>query len=164
MPTLTAGTQAPPFELTSSEGERFSLERGLARGPVLAAFFKVGCPTCQFAFPFIERIYQQFRNSNVTICGVSQDDATSTRKFAKQYDITFSLLIDDEPYEISQEYKLKYTPTIFFISAEKTVEFVSEGFSKRDLLEIHKMLAQKLQIQPKPLFLPNEHIPEYKPG
>jgi peroxiredoxin len=164
MPALTPGTQAPPFELTSSEGKKFSLDGALARGPVLAAFFKVGCPTCQFAFPFIERIYQQFRDGKVTILGISQDDASHTKNFAAQYGVTFPILIDDEPYETSKEYNLKFTPTLFLIAPDKTVEFISEGFSKRDLLEIQKMLAHKLQFEAQPLFLPNEHVPEYKPG
>ena len=58
MATLKAGTSAPDFTLPTIDGKKFSLRDALARGPVLAAFFKVSCPTCQYAFPFLERIYK----------------------------------------------------------------------------------------------------------
>jgi peroxiredoxin len=62
MATLKAGTLAPDFTLPTMDGKKFSLSEALARGPVLAAFFKVSCPTCQYAFPFLERIYKSYGN------------------------------------------------------------------------------------------------------
>ena len=59
MSTVAVGRQAPPFELSSMEGKTHSLENLLAKGPVLAAIFKVSCPTCQYTFPFLERLYRQ---------------------------------------------------------------------------------------------------------
>ena len=53
MPTLSAGKTAPTFQLATTTGERLSLPEALADGPVLLAFFKVSCPTCQFTFPFL---------------------------------------------------------------------------------------------------------------
>ena len=58
MPALTVGTTAPDFTLPDMDGKQFSLRQAIARGPVVLVFFKVSCPVCQFAFPFIERIYK----------------------------------------------------------------------------------------------------------
>ena len=58
MAALTAGTSAPDFKLQTMDGSHFSLSDALTRGPVVAAFFKVSCPVCQYAFPFLERIYK----------------------------------------------------------------------------------------------------------
>ena len=60
MAALEAGTQAPQFELPAMDGSRFSLQDALTRGPVVAAFFKISCPVCQYAFPFLERIYKAY--------------------------------------------------------------------------------------------------------
>lgn len=83
MATVAAGKRAPPFELTGLDGKLYKLAEALERGPVLVAFFKASCPTCQYAFPFIERIYQQLRPQGVQIWAISQDDARSSERFAR---------------------------------------------------------------------------------
>ncbi|PYV01708.1 MAG: hypothetical protein DMG26_12945, partial [Acidobacteria bacterium] len=76
----------------------------------------------------------------------------------------FPILIDEEPYETSQEYGLEYVPTLFLIAADGQVQISSDGFSKVDLLEIQKYFAKHFSVTPPSLFLPSEKIPEYKPG
>jgi peroxiredoxin len=164
VPTVTVGKIAPPFELASMDGKTYSLKDALSQGPVLAAFFKVSCPTCQYTFPFLERLYQQFRAQTVQFLGISQDTARDSQRFAKTHGVTFPILIDEEPYEISQEYGLEYVPTLLLIAPDGHVQISGDGFSKADLLEIQKHLAKHFSVTPPPLFLPGEKIPEYKPG
>src|SRR5216683_4821368 len=95
MVALTAGTAAPPFELPAIDGSKFSLQDALSRGPVLAVFFKISCPVCQYAFPYFERIYKAYGRKNVTIVGISQNDKQDTAAFLKKYAITFPILLDD---------------------------------------------------------------------
>ena len=73
MAALEPGTIAPDFTLPTMEGKQFSLQEALARGPVLLAFFKVSCPTCQYAFPFMQRLYQAQGNKAFTLVGISQN-------------------------------------------------------------------------------------------
>ncbi len=164
MGTVAVGKAAPPFELTSMDGKTYSLAEGLKQGPVLAAFFKVSCPTCQYAFPFIERLYQQFHAQGVRVWGISQDTARDSRRFAETYGVTFPILIDEEPYETSQQYGLEYVPTLFLIAPDGHVEISGDGFSKNDFIELQKSLARRFSATPPALFLPDEKIPEYKPG
>jgi peroxiredoxin len=164
MSTLSTGKTAPTFQLTTITGERLSLPEALATGPVLLAFFKVSCPTCQFTFPFLERIYRQLREQGVQIWGVVQDKAPDGARFAATYGVTFPILIDDSPYKVSRLYNLEHVPTLFLIQPDGHIEISSEGFSKADLLAIQRSLAQLLSATPPALFLPTEKIPEYKPG
>jgi peroxiredoxin len=164
MPVLTAGKTAPPFSLASTGSERYSLQEGLAGGPVLATFFKVNCPTCQYTLPFLERLYRQFRDKGVQVWAIAQNETHDSRQFAKEYGLTFPILIDDYPYAVSRAYRLEYVPTIFFITPDGHIAVSSEGFCKADLLEIQKSLAQSLSASPGALFLPAEKVPEYKPG
>ncbi len=164
MPTLTAGKTAPTFQLATITGETLSLQVALAKGRVLVAFFKVSCPTCQYTFPYLERLHQQFRGQGVQIWGVVQDKAQDAEKFAAALGVTFPILVDDYPYKTSREYNLKYVPTLFLIGPDGRVEMSSEGFCKSDLLAMQKSLGQALSITPSPLFLPSERVPEYKPG
>jgi peroxiredoxin len=164
MGTLKAGDTAPDFRLKGMEGAQYSSREALARGPLLVAFFKVSCPTCQYAFPFVERIFQQFRGKGVEIWSISQDDARDSRSFAKTYGVTFPVLIDDYPYEVSRAYGIQYVPTLFLITPNGQVELVTDGFDKADFLAIQKWLGKQFSIAPPALFQPHERVPEFKPG
>jgi peroxiredoxin len=164
MSTVAVGRPAPHFELLGTDGESYRLDEALGRAPLLAAFFKVSCPTCQYAFPFVERIYQQLRPQGIQVWAISQDDARASARFAKEYSISFPILIDAHRYETSRAYGLKYVPTLFLINRDRQVELVSDGFVRADLLEIQKRLAKHFSATLPALFLPNERVPEFKPG
>ena len=164
MDTLKPGSAAPPFNLEGMDGTRYSSREALVRGPLLIAFFKVSCPTCQYAFPFAERIFQQFRQRGVQIWSISQDNARDSQSFAKAFGVTFPMLIDDYPYEVSRAYGIKYVPTLFLINSKGQIEMMTDGFAKADLLAIQKWLGKQFSVNPPALFLPNEQVPEFKPG
>ena len=95
MPALVAGARAPEITLPTVDGGKFSLQEALKRGPVVAAFFKVSCPVCQFAFPYVERIFKAYgKSGKFTFVGVSQDSAAETKAFAREYGLTFPILLD----------------------------------------------------------------------
>ena len=164
MPILGAGKTAPAFELATTTGERLSLAKALTRGPVLLAFFKVNCPTCQFTFPFLERLYSQLREQGVQTWGLVQGSAQDGARFAAAYGITLPIVVDDSPYKVSRAYGLEHVPSLFLVRPDGSIELSGDGFCKAELVAIHKSLAQSLSAAPPPLFLPTEKIPEFKPG
>ena len=161
---LTAGTQAPEIALSSATGQKLSLADTLKKGPVLAAFFKVSCPTCQFAMPFIERIYETYGDAKFSVWGVSQNDAADTRDFLKEYGVKFPTLIDDDGFVASNEYGLTNVPSIFLITPDGKIKTSSVGFGKADLEAMAAEAARASNKPAKPLFKPGEVIPDYKPG
>ncbi|PYT56806.1 MAG: hypothetical protein DMG46_16365 [Acidobacteria bacterium] len=96
MTHIVAGNTAPGFSLKSLNNKEYSLATLIERGPVVAAFFKISCPVCQFTFPFLERLYKRYGGDQVTFLGISQDDVKASQKFAKEYGVTFPILLDDE--------------------------------------------------------------------
>lgn len=164
MTHIVAGNMAPGFSLKSLDGKGYSLDALLKRGPVVAAFFKVSCPVCQFTFPFLERLYKRYGGEGVTFVGISQDDAKATRKFAQEYGVTFPILIDEEDYPVSNAYGLTNVPTIFLIDADGTVKVSSMGFDRKDLEAIAASLAERRTMALAPLFRPDEVVPANKPG
>ena len=161
---LTAGKTAPTFQLAATDGKLLSLQAALGKGPVLLAFFKVSCPTCQYTFPFVERLHRQLQDQGVQIWGIAQDNAQYAAEFAKTFGLTFPIFIDDSPYKISRQFGLSHVPSIFLIAPEGHIELTSEGFCKSELLAIQKSLAPSHSVAPAALFLPSERVPEYKPG
>jgi peroxiredoxin len=164
MTHIVAGNIAPGFSLKALDGKEYSLSTQMERGPVVVAFFKISCPVCQFTFPFLERLYKRY-GGGVTFLGISQDDARSTNKFAKEYGVTFPILIDDEDgYIVSNAYGLTSVPTIFLIDTDGAVKISSMGFDKKDLENIAAYLAERKKISLAPLFRPDEVVPANKPG
>jgi peroxiredoxin len=161
---LTAGTPAPAISLASTNGQNMSLADALKKGPVLAAFFKVSCPVCQFTFPFLERMYETYGDANFSIWGISQNDARDTREFLKEYGVKFPTLIDEGTFVASNEYGLTNVPSIFLISPDGKIKVSSVGFAKADLENIAAEAARASGKPAAPLFKPGEVIPDYKPG
>lgn len=165
MAALATGTKAPEFELKSLDGKRFSLSDELARGPVVLAFFKVSCPTCQYAFPFLERLYRAYGQKGITLVGVSQNDAHETSAFAKDFGITFPILLDDtRTYKASNAYGLTNVPTLFWIAQDGEIEVSSVGWVKADFEQIGRKMAEIGKIPPASLFQPGEDVRDFRAG
>jgi len=166
MPALEAGVAAPEVKLPLLDGREFSLSQARKRGPVVLGFFKVNCPVCQLAFPYLERIYKAYGGSGkFTLAGVSQNDAGDTKNFNGQYGIGFPTLLDDtKKYPASNAYRLTNVPSVFLVSPEGEVEFSSVGWSKQDMEELNRRLAKVSGVAALPLFKPGEQVPDFKPG
>lgn len=166
MTHVNAEQSAPGFSLKGLDGKNYSLDTLRQKGPVLAAFFKISCPVCQFTFPFLERLYQRYGGDNVTFLGVSQDDAKATANFARDYRVTFPMVLDEREkgYPASNAYGLTNVPTIFLIDTDGTVRVSSMGFVKNDFERMAAELAEARRIGPAPLFRANESVPANRPG
>lgn len=166
MPALEAGVQAPEIELQYLHGSKFSLKEARKKGPVVAAFFKVSCPVCQMAFPYLDRVFKAYEKSGkFTFVGVSQDNAADTKAFNRQFGVSFPVLLDPAgKYPVSNAYGLTNVPTVFVISPEGEIEFSSVSWSKADVEELGRRLAHVSDVAPTQIFHPGEKIADYKPG
>jgi len=59
---------------------------------------------------------------------------------------------------------LTNVPSTFMISPEGEVEFSSVGWSKQEMEELNRRLAEVSGTKPVPLFKPGDQVPDYKPG
>jgi peroxiredoxin len=165
MASLDAGTQAPQFELPGMDGSKFSLQDALTRGPVLAVFFKISCPTCQYALPYFERIYETYGREKLSIVGISQNDKKDTADFMRKYGVTFPVLLDDtKTFPASNAYGLTNVPTAFWISTDGEIEVSSVGWARKEFEEIARKAASMTAQAPKPLFQPSEQIADFRAG
>jgi peroxiredoxin len=165
MAALTTGTKAPDFELKAMDGRRFVLREELSHGPVVLAFFKVSCPTCQYAFPFLERLERAYGHSGVRIVGVSQNNPRDTANFMKEFGVTFPVLLDDtEKYPAANAYGLTNVPTVFWIAQDGEIEVSSVGWVKADFEHINKKMAEARNIPPALVFKPQEDVRDFRAG
>jgi peroxiredoxin len=125
-------------------------------------FYKFSCPTCQLALPFINKIYEAYRN-DVRFFAIAQDGAEKTQQFVTDYRLTLPVLLDESPYPISRQYQLLSVPTILLINPDHTIRYSGEGFVKQELLNLADVLAEKSG-KPQIELFGSESVPEFKPG
>jgi len=165
MAALTVGDSAPDFTLHTMNGSRFSLQEALRKGPVVLAFFKISCPVCQFAFPYLEKLYTSYRSNTVTLVGVSQDSKKDTERFVREYGITFPVLLDDpQNYPVSNAYGLTNVPSIFWAEPGGEIQVSSVGWDRKEIERISSLMSELSSIPPAQIFAPGEKIPDYRPG
>src|SRR5215472_5829396 len=159
MPALETGLRAPEINLSFLDGGKFSLSGALARGPVVVAFFKVSCPVCQLAFPYLERIFKAYsKDGKFTLVGISQDNAKDTQAFNRQFGVTFPALLDEKKYPVSNAYGLTNVPTIFVISPQGEIESTTVGWSRTAMQDLNQQLARLNNAGAVQLFQPGDGV------
>jgi peroxiredoxin len=166
MAALVTGKLAPDFTLSTLDGKQVALPDLRQRGPVVLAFFKVSCPVCQYAFPLCERMAQAHKNSGATFLGISQNNPSDAKAFARQFGVTFLIAIDDESnhFAVSNAYGITNVPTLFYIAPNGEIEVSSVGWSKLDVEGVNAKLAALRSQKPTVLWRPGESIQEFRAG
>src|SRR3954462_4275218 len=113
---LRVGDIAPDFTLVDVHGVEKTLDELLATDPIVLAFFKVSCPTCQLTMPFLERFYSQRQ----LIYGVSQDDARATDAFSERFGLTLPMLLDESKrgFPVSNGFGITNVPSLFQVEKD----------------------------------------------
>ena len=151
------GDKIPNISLPDASGKSHSLNT-LAK-PAVVALFKVGCPTCQYTFPFLERLHKSA--SDMQVIGISQDSARDTQDFAKRFGITFPLLLDDKRYAISRQFGITIVPSIFRVETDGSIAQVIEGWVRPEFEQLVKPAGSAPPVQ---LFKPGENVAAFKAG
>jgi peroxiredoxin len=147
------------FHLADVDGGSESLADILAAGPVVIVFFKVSCPVCQLAMPFIERIAQGAGAGAPQMVAISQDDPQATRAFLNQFGAGVKTLLDPgkQRYPLSNAFRIEHVPTVFALSPNGIVEHAFTGFVKSELAA----LGERFGVE---TFRADENVPALKPG
>jgi peroxiredoxin len=150
---LAEGVRAPDFQLG-----QWSLAASLKKGPVLLAFYKISCPTCQFAFPFLQRLADGAGPGSPQVIAISQDDARGTAQFGERFGISLPVLQDEVPgYRVSNLYAIRNVPTLYLIERDGRISMAVAGFSKAHF----ETLAARFGTA---LFRGGEQVPALRPG
>ncbi|MBE7214889.1 thioredoxin-dependent thiol peroxidase [Shewanella benthica] len=97
MNTLTAGDNAPLFELKNQNDKLISLKECLNSGPVLVYFYpKASTPGCTVQACGLRDSMQALNDLKVTVLGISPDPVPKLARFAQKQELNFSLLSDED--------------------------------------------------------------------
>ncbi len=153
---VKTGSPAPDFLMPRLEGGEASLKDITAKGPALLAFFKVSCPVCQLALPFLDRIHA---SGALSVYGVCQNGPEDARDFQRRYGLSFPILLDPraKDYVTSNAYGISTVPTLVLVESDGTISNVIESWSKGDVAA----LGGRAGVNP---FRQGENVPEWKAG
>jgi peroxiredoxin len=144
---LAVGATAPDFGLPEFKD-----------GPLLLAFFKISCPTCQLTLPFLQRIADGGSANTPRIVAVSQDDQSGTDQFRRRFGISMETVLDPAPaYRASKLYAISTVPSLFLVEGDGRISLASAGFSRQDF----ESLGGRFGVE---VFKPGEDVPFFKPG
>lgn len=93
---LEKGTKAPEFVLSDKDGNEVSLSSFLGRKVVLYFYPRDNTPGCSRQACAFAESFEEFKNLDVAVIGISKDSVSSHVKFAEKYNLPFVLLSDPE--------------------------------------------------------------------
>ena len=132
---LEVGMQAPDFTLADQDGNMVSLSDFAGKRVVLYFYPKDNTPGCTRQACAFARTYEDYRNLDVPVIGISKDSVASHLKFAQKYELPFVLLADPDlqaiqAYDVWKEKKLYgkvsmgVVRTTYVIDAQGNIEKV----------------------------------------
>ncbi|MFQ5433281.1 MAG: peroxiredoxin family protein [Anaerolineae bacterium] len=128
IPSPRAGFPAPDFTLDTLEGSRITLS-DLRGSVVIVNLWASWCPPCRAEMPAIEQIYQENKAQGLEVLAVNttfQDSESTAAKFARDFGLTFPILLDRDG-SVSRRYQLQALPTTYFIDRQGVIRAVVPG-------------------------------------
>ncbi len=157
---LQSAEKAPDFELPLLTGGTWRLAEALRERPVLLAFFKISCPTCQLTFPFLQRLADSAHGGAPSLVAISQDNVSDTTYFQQRFGVSVPTLIEDSrTWAVSNAYQIsRASPHIFsHCPGRNRFSFVRESFHRAELERQAELFSVLI-------FGPDDHVPDVKPG
>ena len=93
---IEVGDKVPAFSLRNQAGKWVEIEQFFGRPFVLYFYPKDDTPGCTAEACGFRDAYDEFRDLDAEVIGVSADSPTSHSAFAKKYDLPFTLLSDQD--------------------------------------------------------------------
>jgi peroxiredoxin len=159
----TAGESIQDFTLSGLDGRTYDSRDARRKGLLLFAIYKMGCGTCQYTMPFLQRFHQEYAGEGFQLWGVAQDSADETREFGEQFGVTFPLLLDTD-LTVTYAYGLTHVPGIYLVDESDAILRHAPAFAKDELNAMAQVVAERCSIPYVPVVRDEDNAPAFKPG
>ncbi|HEY4695818.1 MAG TPA: TlpA disulfide reductase family protein [Candidatus Hydromicrobium sp.] len=120
------------FTLADLDGNEISLSD--FNGKILVLnFWATWCPPCREEIPDFVEVYNKYKDKDVQFLGVSNEDIFTLKDFARDYDISYPILIDDA--NVMGKWGIRAIPTTFVFDKNGQIIFENVGSMTGEQLE-----------------------------
>jgi peroxiredoxin len=141
------GAQATDFTLRDLDGRDVHLS-DYGGQVVLLDFWATWCTPCAAELPHLERLYQERRNDGFVVLAIAMDGPESIAQvapFARRYDLSFPVLLDDETRVVNVYDPKRVAPLSLLIDRRGLIVRVRNGYNAGDEQLIAADVARLLQ-------------------
>ncbi len=117
---LLTGKAAMDFDLKDTQGNQVRLSdfRGKI---VLLDFWATWCPPCRKELPSIEKLNRQFKDGDLIVLGINDEDSGTVKSFLKKHEYTLTTLMDSKK-SLHRMYGARSIPTVIVIDRSGTIK------------------------------------------
>ena len=122
------------FTLQDIYGNRVSVSDFKGK-VIILDFFATWCPPCRAEIPHFVELYDKYKDKGLVVIGISVElDQELVKRFAKEFDINYPVLIDDG--KTSNAYgPIRAIPTTFIIDKDKNIVKKYIGYRDKETFE-----------------------------
>lgn len=108
----------------------------------LLDFWATWCPPCRDELPIIEKLHKEFKDKNLVVLGISNEDKETIENFLKNNELTFPILLDEKG-KAGKSYKVVAIPRLLLIDKTGKIRKDILGYNPQNE-EILKELIERL--------------------
>jgi peroxiredoxin len=140
------GDKAFDFTLLDREGNEISLSK-LKGKVVFLNFWTSWCPACIDEMPYIQKVYEKYKDSDVVVLTVNitaaeKNGIKDTNTFLEKNNYTFPVLLDTEG-EVVKKYRISGIPTTYIIDKDGIIVNLVTGPMNDETMIKQIQAAQK---------------------
>jgi thiol-disulfide isomerase/thioredoxin len=125
-PKLGREDLAPPFQITSMQGEKISL-RQLTGKVVVLDFWATWCPPCRDSVPELKELTRKYPSEKLTVISISaDDDEKAWQEFVAKKDMDWPQFRDSNR-QIRISFGVRLLPTYLVIDGDGAIQERIEG-------------------------------------
>lgn len=122
------GLPAPPFQLTTLDGQPIDLAQQLGKNVLLLDFWATWCPPCRKGLPVIDRLAKEFQDRGVAVYGVNSESPGLVKEFLKKQGLSLAVLTDPSK-KVFEQYNVRGIPQTVLIGKDGIIRNVHVGLS-----------------------------------
>ncbi len=122
------GAPAPEYVAATLEGDTVALS-SLRGRVVLLNLWATWCAPCRHETPFLQSLYERYRDRGFEIVGISMDSgdaALQVAAFVEEYGVTYTILHDPQMRGM-ELYQVLGLPATFLIDRNGTIRWMRYG-------------------------------------